>query len=121
MAGRYARQAPDGSGRVVIAMTLLALLLVAVVPVALLVAVIMIALGDVAVGFAVLGGSVVGAAVALTFAGMSGKRHLRKLLSASNFRGGWLNTDQDASEPGPDSSDDPSVVRLDPSEYTEVR
>ena len=90
---------PGGSARAVIAVTLLALLLVAAVPLALLAGVIMMALGHVVGGLALFGGSVLVAVVAVALAGMSGMRHLRKLLSGGSFR----------------------VMRLDRDDYTEVR
>ena len=99
MTGWYAERTQDRSAKAVIAVTLLALLLVAAVPVALLVGVVMMMLGHVAGGLALAGGSVLAAAVAVALAGVSGMRHLRKLLSGRSFR----------------------VVQLDRSEYTEVR
>src|SRR5207247_3104696 len=77
---------PDRPAKAMIAVTLLALLLVAAVPVALLAAVVMMMLGYVAGGLALFGGSVLAAALAVALAGMSGVRHLRKLLSVGNFR-----------------------------------
>src|SRR6266567_2871567 len=99
MTGWFARRAPDGAPRAMIAVMLLALLLVAAVPVALLAAAVMMMLGHVVGGLALFGGSVLAAAIAIALAGMSGMRHLRKLLSAGSFR----------------------VVRLNGSQYTEVR
>ena len=108
---------PGRSARAVIAVALLALLLVAAVPVALLAGVVMMMLGHVVGGLALFGGSVLAAAVAVALAGMSGMRHLRKLVARS-FRvmqvdGNLYNEPQDR-----DYSD---VVQLDRSEYTEVR
>jgi uncharacterized membrane protein YdjX (TVP38/TMEM64 family) len=60
--------------------TLLALTVVAAVPVALLAAVVMVLLGHIVGGLALFGGSVLAAAVAVALAGISGMRHLRKLL-----------------------------------------
>ena len=121
MTGWYAERTPDRSARAVIAVTLLALLLVAAVPVALLAAVVMMMLGHVAGGLALSGGSILAAAVAVAVAGMSGMRHLRKLLSGRGFgvvqRDGSQYTDL-AEPPGGDYA---NVVRLDRSEYTEVR
>jgi uncharacterized membrane protein YdjX (TVP38/TMEM64 family) len=120
MTGWYAERTPDRSAKAVIAVTLLALLLVAAVPVALLAGVVMMMLGHVAGGLALFGGSVLAAAIAVAFAGMSGMRHLRKLLSGHSFRVVRLHGSQYAdAEPG--SSDYANVVRLDRSEYTEVR
>ncbi len=89
---------PDRSGKAVIALTLLALLLVAAVPVALLAGVVVMMLGHVLGGLALFGGSILAAAIAVTLAGMSGMRHLRKLFSGSGIR----------------------VVQLDGSQYTDV-
>ena len=99
MTGWYAERTPDRSAKAVIAVTLLALLLVAAEPVALLAGVVMMLLGHVVGGLALFGGSVLAAAVAVAVAGMSGMRHLRKLVAGRSFR----------------------VVQLDRSEYTEVR
>ena len=99
MTGWYAELMPDRPAKAVIAVTLLALLLVAAVPVALLAGVVMMILGHVLGGLALFGGSVLAAAVAVALAGMSGMRHLRKLVSGRSFR----------------------LVQLDRSEYTEVR
>ncbi len=121
MTGWYAERAPGGSGRTVITMALLALLLVAAVPVALLAAVIMMVLGHVVGGLALFGGSVLAAGLAVAFAGMSGMRHLRKLLSPSNFRVVPLDGSQYADAAEPQASSYADVVRLDPGEYTEVR
>jgi uncharacterized membrane protein YdjX (TVP38/TMEM64 family) len=105
----------------VIAVTLLAVLLVAAVPVALLAAVIMMVLGHVVGGLAVLGGSVLAAALAVTLAGMSGMRHLRKLLSGANFRVVRLSGSEYSDVTEPAGSDRTNLVQLDRSEYTEVR
>jgi uncharacterized membrane protein YdjX (TVP38/TMEM64 family) len=100
---------------------LLALLLVAAVPVVLLAAVIMVMLGHVVGGLALLGGSVLAAAIAVTLAGMSGMRNLRKLLSGGSFRDGRLDGSQYTDVAEPEGSDDTNLVQLDRSEYTEVR
>ena len=111
----------DRSARAVVVVTLFALLLVAAVPVALLAGVVMIVVGHVVGGLALFGGSVLAAAVAVTLAGMSGMRHLRKLVSGLSFPvvqpDGSRYTD--AAEPA--DSDYTNVVQLDRSEYTEVR
>jgi uncharacterized membrane protein YdjX (TVP38/TMEM64 family) len=60
---------------------LLALVLVAAVPVALLAGVVMMLLGHVLGGLALFGGSILAAAIGVAVAGMSGMRHLRKLVS----------------------------------------
>src|SRR5580693_3984538 len=83
MTGWYAERGPGRSARAMIAVMLLALLLVAAVPVALLAAVVMMIVGHVVGGLALFGGSVLAAAVAVALAGMSGRRHLRKLLSGA--------------------------------------
>jgi hypothetical protein len=112
---------PDRSARAVIAVALLALLLVAAVPVALLAGLVLIVLGHVVGGLALFGGSVLAAAVAVALAGMSGMRHLRKLVSGRSF--GVVQPDgshyTDVAEPR--GGDYPSIVQLDRSEYTEVR
>ena len=111
----------DRSARAVVVVTLFALLLVAAVPVALLAGVVMIVVGHVVGGLALFGGSVLAAAVAVTLAGMSGMRHLRKLVSGLSFPvvqpDGSRYTD--AAEPA--DSDYTNVVQLDRSENTEVR
>jgi uncharacterized membrane protein YdjX (TVP38/TMEM64 family) len=122
MTGWYAQRTPDRSAKAVMAMTLLALLLVAVVvPVALLTAVVMMVLGHVVGGLAVFGGSVLAAALAVTLAGMSGMRHLRKLLSGGGFRVVRLGASQYTDVAEPQGSDAPNLVQLDRSEYTDVR
>jgi uncharacterized membrane protein YdjX (TVP38/TMEM64 family) len=121
MTGWYAQRTADRSAKAVIAVTLLALLLVAAVPVALLAGVVMMMLGHAVGGLALFGGSVLAAAVAVALAGMSGLRHLRKLLSGQSFRVVRLDGGQytDVAEPG--GSDYANVVQLDRSDYTEVR
>jgi len=106
-----------------IAVTLLVLVLLAAVPVALLAAVIMMILGHVVGGLALFGGSVLAAAMAVALAGITGRRQVRKLLSRSSFNVVQLDhsqyTDDVAEHNG--GSDHPDAVRLDRSEYTEVR
>jgi hypothetical protein len=121
MTGWYAERMPDRSGKAMIAVTLLALLLVAVVPLALLAGVVIMALGHVVGGLALFGGSVLAAAIAVALAGISGMRHVRKLVSGSSFRVVPLDGSQytDVAEPG--GSDYANVVQLDRSDYTEVR
>jgi uncharacterized membrane protein YdjX (TVP38/TMEM64 family) len=121
MTGWYAERMPDRSAKAVIAVTLLALLLVAAVPVALLAGVVLMLVGHVVGGLALFGGSVLAAAIAVMLAGMSGMRHLRKLVSGSSFRVVQLDDSQytDVAESG--NSDYTNVVQLDRSEYTEVR
>jgi hypothetical protein len=121
MTGWYAERTPNRSAKAVIAVTLLALVLVAVVPVALLAAVVMMMLGHVVGGLALFGGSVLAAAIVVALAGVSGMRHLRKLVSERSFPLVQLDGSQytDVAEPG--GGDYTNVVRLDRSEYAEVR
>jgi hypothetical protein len=122
MTGWYAERTPDRSAKAVIAATLLALLLVAAVPVALLAAVVMMILGHVVGGLALFGGSVLAAGVAVPLAGMSGIRHLRKLLARASS--GTVRLDGSpytGAAAEPQASDYTNVVQLDRSEYTEVR
>jgi len=121
MTGWYVERMPDRSAKVVIAMTLLALLLVAAVPVALLAGVVMMMLGHVVGGLALFGGSILAAALGVALAGMSGMRHLRKLLSGRSFDVAPLDGSQYTDVAEPEGSDYTNVVRLDRSEYTEVR
>jgi uncharacterized membrane protein YdjX (TVP38/TMEM64 family) len=121
MTGWYAERTPDRSAKAVIAVTLLALLLVAAVPVALLAGVIMMMLGHVVGGLALFGGSIFAAAVAVALAGISGMRHLRKLLSRHSVRVVHLDGSQYTDIAEPEGSDYTDVVQLDRSQYTEVR
>jgi uncharacterized membrane protein YdjX (TVP38/TMEM64 family) len=117
MTGWYPERTPDRSAKAVIAVTLLALLLVAAVPVALLAAVVLMAFGHVVGGLALFGGSVLAAAIAVPLAGMSGLRHLRKLVS----RVTRLDASQYTDAAGPAPRDYDNVIELDRSEYTEIR
>jgi uncharacterized membrane protein YdjX (TVP38/TMEM64 family) len=121
MTGWHAERTPDRSAKAVIAVTLLALLLVAAVPVALLAAVVMMMLGYVVGGLALFGGSILAAVIAVALAGVSGMRHLRKLLSGRSFDVVHLDGSQYTDIAEPPGSDYANVVRLDRSEYTEVR
>ena len=121
MTGWYAERKPDRSAKAVIAVTLLALLLVAAVPVALLAGVVVMMLGHVVVGLALSGGSILAAAIAVALAGMSGMRHLRKMLAERSFRVVQLDGSQYTDVAEPEGSDYINVVQLDRSEYTEVR
>jgi hypothetical protein len=121
MTGWDAERTPDRSAKAVIAVTLLALLLVAAVPVALLAGVVMMMLGYVVGGLALFGGSVLAAAIAVALAGMSGMRHLRKLVSRGSFGVVQLDGSQYTDVAEPEGSDYANVVQLDRSEYTEVR
>ena len=121
MTGWYAQRTPDRSAKAMIAVTLLALLLVAAVPVALLAAVIVMMLGHVVAGLALFGASVLAAAAAVAFAGLSGMRHLRKLLSGGSFPVERLDGSQYTDAADPEGSHYTNLVQLDRSEYTEVR
>ena len=81
----------------------------------------MMMLGHVVGGLAVAGGSILAAAIAVALAGMSGMRHLRKLLSGRSFRVVQLDSSQYTDVAEPEGSDHTNVVQLDRSEYTEVR
>jgi uncharacterized membrane protein len=120
MTGWYTERTPGRSARAVMAVTMLALLLVAAVPLALLAAVVMMLLGHVVGGLALFGGSVLAAAAVVALAGVSGMRHLRKLISAGSLgvvrMGGSEYTD--AAEP--EDSQYTNLVQLDRSEYTEL-
>ncbi len=120
MTGWHAERTLGRSAKTMIAVMRLAMVLVAVVPVALLAAVVMMMLGHVIGGLALFGGSVLAAAMAVVLAGMSGMRHLRKLVSGRSFHV----VQQDDGEygvPEAGGSDYANVVRLDRSEYTEIR
>jgi hypothetical protein len=117
----YTERMPGGSARAVIAVTLLALLLVAAMPVALLAGVVMMILGHVVGGLALFGGSVLAAAVAVALAGMSGMRHLRKLVSGRSFRLVQPDGSRYTDVAEPEGSDYANVVQLGRGEYTEVR
>ena len=122
MTGWRADRTAGRSAKAVIVVTLLALLLLTAVPVALLAAVIMMILGHVVGGLALFGGSVLAAAVAVALAGMTGMRHLRKLLSRASFNVAQMDQRQDADDIAePNRSDYTDVVQLDRSDYTEVR
>ena len=121
MTGWYAERAAGRSAKAVIAVTLLALLLVAAVPAALLAGVVMMLLGHVVGGLALFGGSILAAAIAVAVAGMSGIRHLRKLVSESSLRVVQLDGSQYTDVAEPEGSAYTDVVQLDRSEYTEVR
>jgi uncharacterized membrane protein YdjX (TVP38/TMEM64 family) len=120
MTGWYAERTSDKSAKGVIAVMLLALLLVAAVPVALLAGVVMMLLGYVVGGLALFGGSILAAAIAVTVAGMSGMRHLRKLVSERSFRVVRLDSSQYTDVAEPEGGDYTNVLQLDRGEYTEV-
>ena len=121
----FAERTPDRSAKAVIAVTLFALLLVAAVPLALLAGVVLMMLGHVVGGLALFGGSILAAGTAVALAGMSGTRHLRKLLTRGSFRvvpldgRQYANVAEPVTEPA--GSDYTNVVQLDRSQYTEVR
>ena len=117
----YAERMPNRSARGMIAVTLLALLLVAAVPVALLAGVVLMILGHVVGGLALSGGSILAAAVAVALAGMSGMRHLRKLLSGRTVRVVQVDGSQYTDVAEPQGSDYTNVLQLDRGEYSEVR
>ena len=121
MTGWYAERAPDRSVKAVIAVMLLALLLVAAVPAALLAGVVMMLLGHVIGGLALFGGSILAAAIAVTVAGMSGMRQLRKLVSEHSLRVVRLDGSQYTDVAEPEGSAHTHVVPLDRREYTEIR
>ncbi len=121
MTGWYAERTPDKSATAVIALTLLALLLVAAVPVALLAGVVMMLLGHVIGGLALFGGSILAASIAVAAAGMSGMRHLRKLVSGRGFRVVRLDSSHYTDVAESRGSDYTDVVELGPSEYSEIR
>jgi hypothetical protein len=121
MTGLYPERTPDRSGKAVIAVMLVALLLVAAVPAALLAGVIMMLVGHVIGGLALFGGSILAAVIAVAVAGMSGMRHLRKLVSGRGFGVVQPDSSQYTDIAEPKGSDYPEVVHLDRSEYTEVR
>lgn len=122
MIDSHEERTPGRPARAVIAVTVLALLLLTAVPVALLAAVIMMILGHVVGGLALFGGSVLAVAMAVALAGVTGMRHLRRLLSRASFDVVQLDHSQytdDIAEPN--GSDYTDVVRLDRSDYTEIR
>jgi uncharacterized membrane protein len=126
MPGWYTERTPDWSGRAVIAVTVLALLLVAAVPLALLAGVVMMLLGHVIGGLALFGGSILAAGIAVAVAGMSGMRHLRKLVSRSFRATAFDGSQYPGARQFPDGAEQENggytdAVRLDPSEYTDVR
>jgi uncharacterized membrane protein YdjX (TVP38/TMEM64 family) len=86
MAVWYTARAMGWPTKAVIAAVLLAVLFVAAVPVALLAGVVMMLLGHIVGGLALFGASILGAAVAVVIAGLSGVRHLRKLVGQRGYR-----------------------------------
>jgi uncharacterized membrane protein YdjX (TVP38/TMEM64 family) len=86
MAGWYGARRLNMSGKAVIAVAVIAVVLVAAVPVALVAGIIMMLLGHVIGGLALFGGSVLAATGAVLLAGLSGARHLRKMVTGPSFR-----------------------------------
>lgn len=82
----YSTRNKGWSTKVVLAMGLLAALLVAAVPAAFFVGVILMLLGHVIGGLALFGASIMAAGAAVVIAGLSGVRHLRKLVSQQRHR-----------------------------------
>ena len=121
MTSWHAKRTPGRYAKTMIAVMLLALLLVAAVPVALLAGVVLIMLGHVVGGLALFGGSVLAAAMAVVLAGMSGMRRLRKVVSGRSFQVVQQQDGGEYTSPGAEGSDYANVVRLDRSDYTEIR
>jgi hypothetical protein len=69
------------SGKAVIAAVVLAAILVAAVPAAFVAGVILMLVGHIVGGLALFGASVLAAGAAVVIAGLSGVRHLRKMIS----------------------------------------
>ena|SRR5262245_3270136 len=82
----YSARNMGWSTKAVLAMGLLAALLVAAVPAAFFVGVILMLLGHVIGGLALFGASILAAGAAVVIAGLSGVRHLRKLVSQQRHR-----------------------------------
>jgi uncharacterized membrane protein YdjX (TVP38/TMEM64 family) len=87
------------STKALIAVAVLAVVLVAAVPLALFAGIILMLLGHVVGGLALFGGSILAAVAGVMIAGMSGMRHLRKLISRPSFH----------------------VIQLDRADYTDYR
>jgi hypothetical protein len=73
------------STKAVIAAGLLAVLLVASVPLALCAGLVLMLLGHIVGGLALFGASILAATAAVVIAGLSGVRHLRKVVSRQGF------------------------------------
>jgi hypothetical protein len=86
MTAWYSARTMGWSTKAVVAAGLLAALLVAAVPAAFFVGVIMMLLGHVIGGLALFGASILAAGVAVAVAGLSGVRHLRRLVSQQRYR-----------------------------------
>ena len=81
MTDLYRSRMMGWSGKAVIAAVVLAALLVAAVPAAFVAGVILMLVGHVVGGLALFGASVLAAGAAVVIAGLSGVRHLRKMIS----------------------------------------
>ena len=77
------------SAKAVIAAVVLAVLLMAAVPVAFVAGVILMLFGHVIVGLALFGASVLAAIAAVVVAGLSGVRHLRRMITQLIGEGGY--------------------------------
>jgi hypothetical protein len=86
MSAWYTNPRLGWSGKAVLAVGLLAVALVAAVPVAFFAGVILMLLGHVIGGLALFGASIMAAGAAVVIAGLSGVRHLRKLVSQQRYR-----------------------------------
>jgi uncharacterized membrane protein YdjX (TVP38/TMEM64 family) len=86
MTAWYKARTPGWSGKAVLAVGLLAVLLVAAVPAALFVGVVLMLLGHVVGGLALFGASILAAGAAVVIAGVSGVRHVRKLIGEQRYR-----------------------------------
>ena len=115
-----AERTPSWAGRGVLALTLLALVLVAIVPLALVAGVVVMVLGHAAGGLALFGASVLAAVAAVALAGVTGMRHLRKVITRG-IRITPLDGSQDDGVAPVADGNYSNVVHLDRSEYTEVR
>jgi hypothetical protein len=82
----YGDRTLSWSGKTVLALGLLAVLLVAAVPAALFVGVVLMLFGHVVGGLALFGASILAAGAAVVIAGLSGVRHLRKLIGRQRDR-----------------------------------
>ena len=121
MAGWSSARGLNRSAKAVIAIMLLALVLVAAVPVAFLVGIFLLIFGHVVAGLALFGGSILAAGLAVAVAGMSGMRHLRKMVAGRSIRVVRVERSQYTDVAEPESSDHNGVLQLDRSEYTDVR
>jgi uncharacterized membrane protein YdjX (TVP38/TMEM64 family) len=86
MTAWHASRTMGWSARAVIAAVILAVLLVAAVPVALFAGLILMLFGHVVGGLALFGASILAAVAAVAVAGLSGVRHVRKLLSQPGYQ-----------------------------------